>query len=50
MVSVDVGVVCKVKVFDSKVIIKIPDSTLCLGDINHYYDVLSISIIEVKEK
>ena len=50
MVSVDVGVVCKVKVFDSKVVIKIPDSTLCLGDINHYYDVLSISIIEVKEK
>ena len=50
MVSVDVGVVCKVKFFDSKVVTKTPDSTICLGDINLYYDVVSISIIEVKER
>ena len=35
MVSIDVGVVCKVKFFDSKVVTKIPDSTICLGEINH---------------
>ena len=23
---------------------------MCLGDINHYYDIVSISIVEVKEK
>ena len=23
---------------------------MCLGDINHYYDVVSISIVEFKEK
>ena len=50
MVSIDVVVVCKVKFFDSKVVTKIPDSTICLGDINHYYDAVSISIIEIKEK
>ena len=50
MVSVDVCVVCKVKFFDSKVVTKMPDSTIYLGDINHYYDVISISIVEVKEK
>ena len=50
MVSVDVGVVCKIKFFDLKVVTKIPDSTLCLGKINHYYYIFSISIVEVKEK
>ena len=50
MVSVDVGVVCKIKFFDSEVVTKISDSTICLGDINHYYDAISISIVEVKEK
>ena len=32
MVSIDVGVVCKVIFFDSKVVTKIPDSTICLGE------------------
>ena len=41
MVYVDVGVVWKVKFFDSKVVTKISDSTICLGD---------IFIVEVKEK
>ena len=50
MVSVDIGDVYKVKCFDSKVVTKKPDSTICLGDINHYYDVVSISIVEVKDK
>ena len=50
MVYVDVGVVWKVKFFDSKVVTKIPDWTICLEDINHYYDVISISIVEMKEK
>ena len=50
MVSVDVGVVCKVKFFDLKIVTKIPDSTIFSGEINHYYDVVSISIVEVKEK
>ena len=50
IVSVDASIVCKVKFFDSKVVTNIPGSTMCLGDIHHYYDVVSISIIEVKEK
>ena len=50
MVYVDVGDVYKVKSFDSKVVTKKPDSTICLGDINHYYDVVSISTVEVNEK
>ena len=48
MAFVDVGVVCKVKFFDSKVVTKILDSTIFLREINHYYDVVSISIVEVK--
>ena len=50
MVSVDVGVMCKVNCFDSKVVTKITDSTIYLGDSNHHYDVVSISIVVVKEK
>ena len=50
MVSVDVSVVCKVKFFDSKGVTKIPDSKTYLEEINHYYDVVSISIVQVKEK
>ena len=50
MVSVDVGVVCKVKFFDPKVVTKSPDSTICLGETYHYYDVVSISIVELKDK
>ena len=50
MVPVDAGDVYKVKFFDSKVVTKKPDSTICLGDINHYYDVVSISIVDVKDK
>ena len=50
MVSIDAGDVYKVKFFCSKVVKKKPDSTICLGDINHYYDVVSIIIVEVKEK
>ena len=50
MVYVDVGVVCKINFFDSKVVTKILDSTTCLGGINHYYDDISIIIVEVKEK
>ena len=47
MVYVDVGVVWKVKFFDSKVVTKISDSTIYLGDTNPYYDIVSISIVEV---
>ena len=47
MVSVDVGVVCNFNFFDSKVVTKIPDSTIYLGDTNPYYDIVSISIVEV---
>ena len=50
MVSVDVGVVCKVKFFDPKVVTKSPDSTICLRETYHYYDVVSISIVELKDK
>ena len=50
MVPVDVGDVYKVNFFDWKVVTKKPDSTIWLGDINHYYDVVSISIVEVKDK
>ena len=50
MVSIDAGDVYKVNFFDSKVVKKKPDSTIFLWNINHYYDVVSISIVEVKEK
>ena len=50
MASVDVGVECRVKFFDSKVVTKSPDSTICLGETYHYYDVVSISIVELKDK
>ena len=50
MVSVDVGVLCKINFFDSKVVTKILDSTICLEEINHYYDVISIIFVEVTEK
>ena len=50
MVPVDVGDVYKVNFFNSKVVTKKPDSTIWLGDINQYYDVVSISIVEVKDK
>ena len=49
MVSIDAGDVYKV-FFYSKVVKKKPNSKICLGDINQYYDVVSISIVEVKEK
>ena len=41
---------CNVKFFDTKVVTKVPDFTLCLWEINHYYDVVSISIVELKDK
>ena len=50
MVSVDVGVVCKVKFFDPKVVTKSPGSTIFLGETYHYYDFVSISIVELKDK
>ena len=50
MVHVDVVDVYKVNFFDSKVVTKKTDSTICFGDINHYYDVVSVSIVEVKDK
>jgi len=50
MASVDVGVECRVKFFDPKVVTKSPDSTICSGETYHYYDVVSISIVELKDK
>ena len=37
-------------VFDSKVVIKKPESSLCLGKVNHYFDVVSISVVEFIDK
>ena len=50
MVSDDVAVGYTVKFFDSKVVTKKPDSIVCMEKINHYYDAVSISIVEVIDK
>ena len=50
MVSDDVDVGYKVIFFDSKVVTKKPDSSLCMGKVSHYYDVVSISVIDFIDK
>ena len=50
MISVDVNTDCRVKLFDSKVVTKKPQSLKCMGKVSHYYDVVSIIIIEFIDK
>ena len=40
----------RVKFFDTEVVIKKPESSLCLGEVNHYFDVVSISVVEFIDK
>ena len=46
MISVDVNADCRVRLFDSKVVTKKPQSSKYMGKVSHYYDVVSIIIIE----
>ena len=50
MISVDVDAGYRVNFFDFKVVTKTPESTLCLGKVNHYFDVVSISVVEFIDK
>ena len=50
MITVDVDAGSRVKFFDSKVVTKKPESSLCLGKVNHYFVVVSISVIEFIDK
>ena len=50
MVSDDIDIGSKFKFFDFKVDTKKPDSVLCIGNFSHYYDVLSISVVEFIDK
>ena len=50
MISDDVDASCKVKFFDSIVYTKNHNSTLYMGNVSHYYDVLSISVVEFIDK
>ena len=36
--------------FDFKVVTKKPESSLCLGRVNHYSDIVSISVVEFIDK
>ena len=36
--------------YDTKVVTKKPESSLCLGKVNHYFDVVLISVVEFIEK
>ena len=46
----DVDAGCRVKFFDSKVVTKKPESSLRLGNVSHYYDVVSISVVKFIDK
>ena len=46
MVFDDVDVGSKVTFFYAKVCTTKPNSTLCMGKVSHYYDVVSISIVD----
>ena len=50
MIKIDVDAGSRVKFFDSKVVTKKPESSLCLGKVNHYVDVVSISCVEFIDK
>jgi len=50
MIKNDVDGGSRVKFFDTKVVIKKTESSLCLGKVNHYFDVVSISVVEFKDK
>ena len=50
MISDDVDAGYRVSFFDSKVVTKKPESSLCLGKVNHYFDVVSISVVEFIDK
>ena len=50
MIAVDVDAGSRVKFFDTKVVTKKPESSLCLGKVNHYFDVVSISVVEFIDK
>ena len=50
MISVDIDAGCRVKFLYSKVVNERPESSLYLGKVSHYYDVVSISVIEFTDK
>ena len=50
MIKNDVDTGSRVNFFDSKVVTKKPESSLCLGKVNHYFDVVSISVVEFIDK
>ena len=50
MISVDVDAGCRVKFFDSKVVTKKSESSLCLEKVVHYYDIVSIIVVEFIDK
>ena len=50
MVSDDVDAGYKVTFFDSKVVTKKPDLSLCMGKVSHDYDIVSISVVESIDK
>ena len=50
MIVVDVDAGSRVNFFGTKVVTKKPESSLCLGKVNHYFDVVSISVVEFIDK
>ena len=50
MITVDVDAGSRLKFFESKVVTKKSESSLCLGKVNHYFDVVSISVVEFIDK
>ena len=50
MILVDVDAGSRVKIFDTKVVTKKTESSLCLGKVNHYFDEVSISVVEFIDK
>ena len=50
MIKIDVDAGSRVKFVDTKVVTKKPESSLCLRKVNHYFDVVSISVVEFIDK
>ena len=50
IIAVDVDAGSRVKSFDSKVVTKKPESSLYLGKVNYYFDVVSIIVVEFIDK
>ena len=50
MIKIDVDAGSREIFFDTKVVTKKPESSLCLGKVNHYFDVVSISVVEFIDK